>query len=103
MIAIIKTGGKQYAVSEGEILKIEKIEGEVDSDVMLGDVLLRSADSGSDCVIGAPMIEGATVTVKILEQGRGKKIAIIKYKPKVRYRRKTGHRQLFTKVQITKI
>lgn len=103
MIAVIKTGGKQYAVSEGEILKIEKIEGEVDASVKLDSVLLRSNDSGSDCTIGSPFIEGASVTAKILEQGRGEKINIIKYKPKVRYRRKNGHRQLFTKVQITLI
>lgn len=103
MIAVIKTGGKQYAVKEGDVLKIEKIEGEVNDEVVLGDVLLRGKEDGSSLEIGTPLVAGATLKASILEQGRGKKIMIIKYKPKVRYRRKNGHRQFFTKVKITKI
>lgn len=99
MIAVIKTGGKQYAVSEGDVLKIEKLPGEANEEVLF-DVLLRGDDSNLE--IGTPTVSGNVKGV-ILEQGRGKKITIIKYKPKVRYRRKNGHHQLFTKVQITKI
>ncbi len=103
MIAVIKTGGKQYAVKEGDVLKIEKIEGAVNESVTLGDVLLKGNDDGSALSIGTPLVSGAAVTAEIIEQGRGKKIAIIKYKPKVRYRRKTGHRQFFTKIKIASI
>ena len=103
MNAVIKTGGKQYAVKEGDVLTIEKIEGEVNDEVTLGEVLLRGNEDGSSLDIGAPFVNGASAKATIIEQGRGKKIAIIKYKPKVRYRRKTGHRQLFTKVKITTI
>lgn len=100
MIAVIKTGGKQYRVSEGDTLKIEKIIGEVNDVVTFDTVLLRGDDSRVD--IGTPTVTGS-VQATILEQGRGKKISVIKYKPKVRYRRKVGHHQLFTKVQITKV
>lgn len=103
MIAVIKTGGKQYTVKEGDVLKIEKIEGNVSDEITLGDILLRGNEDGSSLDIGAPLLAGMSAKATILEQGRGKKIAIIKYKPKVRYRRKNGHRQFFTKVQITKI
>ena len=103
MIAVIKTGGKQYAVKEGDVLTIEKIEGGVNDEVTLGDVLLRGSEDGTPLDIGTPLVSGASTKAVILEQGRGKKISIIKYKPKVRYRRKTGHRQLFTKIKITSI
>ncbi len=102
MFAIIKTGGKQYAVEEGRWFQTEKIEGEEGSKVEF-DALLVSDDEGKETKIGAPLVAGAKVTGKILEQGRAKKISVIKYKSKSRYRRNVGHRQPFTKVMIEKI
>ncbi|MDO8571352.1 MAG: 50S ribosomal protein L21 [bacterium] len=103
MIAVIKTGGKQYIVKEGDTLEIEKIEGGINDEVSFEEVLLQADEEGNSVVVGTPFIVGAKVVAKVLEQGRGKKITIIKYKPKVRYRRKRGHHQFYTKVQITKI
>ena len=103
MIAVIATGGKQYPVKEGDIIKIEKIPGEADGKVTFDTVLLTAEEDGSAVNVGTPEVIGAKVTGTILEQGRGKKIVVIKYKPKVRYRRKNGHRQPFTKVQINTI
>ena len=103
MIAVIKTGGKQYLVREGDILTIEKIDGGINDEVAFGDVLLRSDDDGGSLTFGTPIISDAKVTGKVMEQGRGEKITIIKFKPKVRYRRKRGHHQFYTKVQIIKI
>ncbi len=103
MFAVIQTGGKQYIVKQGDKLEIEKIEGEPTSEVTFDQVFLKSDEEGNDVTLGMPAIAGASVKATILEQGRGDKIDIIKYKPKVRYRRKNGHRQPFTKVQITSI
>ncbi len=103
MIAVIKTGGKQYLVKEGDTLKIEKIEGGINDEVTFGEVLLQADEEGQSVTLGTPIITGAKVVGNILEQGRGEKITIIKFKPKVRYRRKRGHHQFYTKVQITKI
>lgn len=103
MFAVIQTGGKQYIVKEGDKLEIEKIEGEPTTQVSFDTVLLKTDEEGNDLTLGLPAIEGASVKATILEQGRGDKIDIIKYKPKVRYRRKNGHRQPFTKVEITSI
>ncbi len=102
MFAVIKTGGKQYKVKEGQILKIEKITGRV-GDKIEFEVLLLADEDGKNVKVGKPLVEGAKVVAEILEQGRARKINIIKYKPKVRYRRKAGHRQLYTKVKIGKI
>jgi len=103
MFAVIKTGGKQYKVKEGDKLKVEKLEAEEGSIVDFDEVLLVSDENGEDLKIGAPRVEGAKVTAKVLEQGRAKKIDVIKYKRKIRYRKKYGHRQHFTEVQIEKI
>ncbi|MDP2656064.1 MAG: 50S ribosomal protein L21 [bacterium] len=103
MFAVIQTGGKQYIVKEGDKLKIEKIEGEPSNEITFDTVLLKTDEEGNDLVLGLPTIGDAQVKATIVEQGRGKKIDIIKYKPKVRYRRKNGHRQPFTTVQITSI
>ncbi|MEK7619134.1 MAG: 50S ribosomal protein L21 [Patescibacteria group bacterium] len=103
MIAVIKTGGKQYIVREGDTIKIEKIPGNVDTSFKFDTVLARSSENGDMVEIGTPTLENVAVKATVLEQGRGKKIAIIKYKPKVRYRRKTSHHQLFTKVKIDSI
>ena len=102
MIAVIKTGGKQYKVKEGEILKIEKIVGAAGDKVDF-EVLLLSDEEGKDVKVGKPLVSGAKVVAEILEQGRARKINVIKYKPKVRYRRKNGHRQMFTKIKIASV
>lgn len=103
MIAVIATGGKQYKVKEGLTLKLEKLEGEEQSVITFDRVLLLASEDGATVEVGTPVLEGAKVTATIVEQGRDKKITVIKYKPKVRYRRKNGHRQHFTKVKITAI
>ena len=103
IFAVIRTGGKQYIIKEGDLLTVEKLEGKEGDSVTFDDVLLVFDDSGEQMHIGTPIVQGITVVGSILEQGRGKKITVIKYKRKVRYRRKKGHRQHFTKVKITKI
>ena len=102
MFAVIITGGKQYQVTEGQELKVEKIELEEGKTFDL-DTLLIADDEATDVKIGTPTVKGAKVTVKVLEHGRAKKVSIIKYKPKTRYRRNVGHRQPFTKIKIEKI
>lgn len=102
MIAVIATGGKQYLVKEGEKIQIEKIKGEKGESVVFDKVLLVAAEDGSKLDVGAPHLT-TKVTGEILEQGRADKIEVVKYKAKVRYRKRVGHRQPFTKVQITKI
>jgi large subunit ribosomal protein L21 len=100
MYAIIATGGKQYRVSEGDVIFIEKIDAEVDSTVSF-DVLLVGNDG--EVKVGTPLVEGAKVEGKVLGQVRGEKIIVYKYKSKKNYHRKNGHRQPYTKVEITKI
>jgi large subunit ribosomal protein L21 len=102
MFAVIKTGGKQYLVREGQTLKVEKLEKEA-GDTIEFDAMLIAEAEGSDVKVGTPTVAGAKVSAEVLEQGRGKKISVIKYKPKVRYRRNVGHRQPFTAIKITKI
>ncbi|KKU55086.1 MAG: 50S ribosomal protein L21 [Candidatus Moranbacteria bacterium GW2011_GWE2_47_10] len=101
MLAIIKTGGKQYKVAEGDKIKIEKIEGEAGEKVTFSEVLFVGDEK--DVKIGAPLIEGAKVEATIVDQGRHKKVWGIKHKAKKRYKVKFGHRQLFTEVEINKI
>ena len=100
MYAIIKTGGKQYVVEEGKVISIEKLDAEKGAEVTFDEVLLVSGD---DVKIGQPNVAGAKVTGKVLDQGKERKIRIFKYKAKSNYRRRQGHRQPFTKVQIEKI
>lgn len=100
MYAIIATGGKQYRVSDGDVIYIEKIDAQVDSTVSF-DVLLMGNDG--DVKIGTPVVEGVKVEGKVVGQIRGEKIVVYKYKSKKNYRRKQGHRQPYTKVEITKI
>ena len=100
MYAIIATGGKQYRVSEGDVIYIEKIDAQVDSTVSF-DVLLMGNDG--DVKIGTPVVEGVKLEGKVVGQIRGEKIVVYKYKSKKNYRRKQGHRQPYTKVEITKI
>jgi len=100
--AVIKAGGKQYIVREGQELKIEKLESEVGATINF-DVLLVSDDEGTATQIGTPILSGAKVSATILEHDRADKVSVIKYKSKSRYRRNVGHRQPFTRVKIEKI
>ena len=100
MYAIIATGGKQYKVAEGDVIKVEKLDVEDGATVTFDQVLVVSNDGMK---IGNPTVEGATVTAKALKEGRSKKIIVYKYKPKKGYHKKQGHRQAYTKVQIEKI
>jgi large subunit ribosomal protein L21 len=101
MYAVVVTGGKQYKVSEGDVIFVEKLEAEVDSNVELTDVLAVGKEDG--LVIGKPVVEGAKVVAKVAQQGKAKKVIVFKYKRKKDYRRKQGHRQPFTKLVIEKI
>ena len=101
MHAIIVTGGKQYKVSEGETLFIEKLPNEA-GDTVTFDQVLAILD-GDNATIGAPTVAGATVEASVVKNGKGKKIRIFKYNPKKGYRKRQGHRQPYTKVEIKKI
>ena len=101
MYAVIETGGKQYKVNEGDIIFVEKL------DVAEGDTVVfdrvKAISTGDDFKVGAPVVEGATVTAKVISNGKGKKIYVIKYKAKKNEKKKIGHRQPYTKVQIVSI
>lgn len=101
--AVIKTGGKQYKVAEGDALSVEKLSGDKrqEASIVFEDVLLIAGDK--DIKVGKPTVAGAKVEAKILEDGKGKKKMVFRYHSKTRYRKKKGHRQPYTKVQITKI
>ena len=101
MKAIIVTGGKQYTVSEGDILFIEKLNAEAEETVKFDQVL--AVLDGENSKIGAPVVEGAAVEAKVIKNGKGKKLDIIKYKAKKGQKKHIGHRQPYTKVEITKI
>ena len=99
--AVIETGGKQYRVSEGDRITVERLAVEAGSDVTIDRVLLLGGDGSTR--IGTPVVEGASVTATVTEHNRGKKIEVFKYKAKKRYRRHTGHRQEQTRLTITGI
>ncbi len=101
MYAIIKTGGKQYLVREGDVIRVEKLNTEEGSVVTFDEVLAINDDESLK--VGTPALEGAKVEAKVIKHGKGKKIIVFKYKPKKNYRKKQGHRQPFTQVQISKI
>lgn len=101
MHAIIVTGGKQYKVTEGDVLYIEKLDAEAGSSITFDKVLAVLKEDGA--VFGAPTVEGASVTANVVKNGKGKKVLVFKYKPKKNYRRRQGHRQPYTKVEITKV
>ena len=101
MKAVIVTGGKQYTVAEGDVLFIEKLNAEAEATVKF-DTVLAVLD-GENTKIGAPVVEGAAVEAKVVKNGKGKKIDIIRYKAKKGEKKKQGHRQPYTKVEITKI
>lgn len=99
--AIIETGGKQYRVGEGDVVFVEKLEVEAGSEVTFDKVLAVVGDGNT--TFGTPTVEGAKVTAKVVKNGKGKKIHIFKYKPKKGYRKRQGHRQPYTQVQIESI
>lgn len=99
--AIIRTGGKQYRATPGEILRVEVLDGEVGATVEFGEVLLSS--NGETLQLGTPLVAGAKVTATIIEQGRAKKVLIFKKKRRKNYRRRRGHRQSVTTVRVTAI
>lgn len=103
MIAVIRTGGKQYKVKQGDTIRVEKLDAEAGKTFTFNEVLLVGAEDGKDLKIGTPLVAGATVTAMVLEQGRAKKIDVIKYKRKIRYRKKQGHRQAYTQLKIDTI
>ncbi|MCI5999893.1 MAG: 50S ribosomal protein L21 [Finegoldia magna] len=100
MFVIIKTGGKQYKVSEGDIIKVEKIEAKSGDKIEFDQVLMVAGD---DVKVGSPVVEGAKVQAEVLDQKKDKKIVIFKFKAKKNYRKKKGHRQPYTLVKIEKI
>ena len=101
MKAVIVTGGKQYTVSEGDVLFVEKLNAEADETVKFDQVL--AVVDGENSKIGTPVVEGAAVEAKLIKNGKGKKIVVFKYKAKKNEKSKMGHRQPYTKVEITKI
>ena len=101
MYAVVQTGGKQYKVKTGDILRVEKISGEIGTPVTFDNVLIYSDDDNT--IIGTPTVENAAVRGHIIEQDKSKKIIVFKYKRRKRYRRKQGHRQLYTAVKIDQI
>ena len=100
MYAVIKTGGKQYRVTEGQKLRVEKLAGTAGDKVTFGEVLLVSGDSPK---IGQPLVKGASVAAEITAQARGEKLIVFKFKRRKNFRRKIGHRQLYTELKITGI
>lgn len=100
MISVIETGGKQYLVKTGDTLKIEKIEAEVGTKIAFDRVFLTANDDGTDTKIGTPVVEGVKIEAEVLEQAKGKKIRVEKFKRKIRYHKVFGHRQYFTKIKI---
>ena len=101
MYAVIFCGGKQHKVSEGDVLSVELLDAQAGSDIELDKVLLVS--DGTNIKVGAPYIDGAKVTAKVLKNGKNKKIYVFKYKSKKNEKKKIGHRQPYTKLQITAI
>ena len=101
MQAIFVTGGKQYKVSEGDVIFVEKLNVEADATITFDNVLMLI--DGENTTIGTPSVAGATVTAKAVKNGKSKKVLVFKMKPKKNYRRRQGHRQPYTKIQIEKI
>jgi len=103
MYAIVETGGKQYRVKAGDTIAVERLSGEPGDTLDLGRVLLLAGNGDGETRVGSPGVAGAVVRAEVVEHARGEKIVIFRYKSKVRYRRKTGHRQSLTRVRITDI
>ena len=101
MYAVVKTGGKQYRVAEGDKLRVESLKAAEGDAIELGEVLMLS--NGDKVTVGTPIVEGAKVSAKVTAHGRGKKVEIIKFRRRKHYRRQAGHRQNYTEVEITGI
>jgi large subunit ribosomal protein L21 len=101
MYAVFKTGGKQYRASQGDRLRVEKLDADVGDSVEFDQILL--VGEGSDIQVGAPLVEGGKVEAKVTAQGRDKKVEVIKFKRRKNYKRQHGHRQHYTEVEITSI
>ena len=101
MFAVFESGGKQHRVVEGEVVRLERLDGEPGDTIVFDRVLMIA--EGDEVAIGEPLVEGGQVTGEVVEQGRGKKIRVIKFKRRKNYLRKKGHRQAFTDVKITAI
>jgi large subunit ribosomal protein L21 len=101
MYAVVKTGGKQYRVSPGDTIEVEKLPHEVGASIELDQVLL--VVNGSKTQIGRPLVEGAKVKATVTRQARGRKVIVFKYRPSKRYRRKKGHRQNYTRLRVDEI
>ncbi|OFZ98028.1 MAG: 50S ribosomal protein L21 [Betaproteobacteria bacterium RIFCSPLOWO2_02_FULL_62_17] len=101
MYAVIKTGGKQYRVADGEKLKVEKLLADVDSELVIDQVL--AVGNGDDIKLGSPLLAGASVKAKILSHGRAEKVTIFKLRRRKHYKKHQGHRQSYTEIQITSI
>ena len=101
MFAVLSAGGKQYKVSQGDLIEVEKLEGNTGDTVTLDQVLMIG--EGENIEVGSPYVSGCKVTGEVVEQGKGAKIIVFKKKRRKNYRRKNGHRQLFTQLKITEI
>ena len=101
MYAIMETGGKQFRVQQGDVLRIEKLDVEIGETVEVSKVLALGHDSGF--IVGQPYVKGAKVLLKVMEQGKGDKVLVFKYKPKKKYRKLRGHRQPYSKVVVDEI
>ncbi|MBK1734496.1 50S ribosomal protein L21 [Halorhodospira abdelmalekii] len=101
MYAVIRSGGKQYRVAEGEVVRVEKLPAQVGERIELDDVLM--VGQGGDVKVGTPRVDGATVQAEVVDQGRGRKIEVVKFKRRKNYRRHHGHRQHYTDIKITGI
>lgn len=101
MYAVFQNGGKQHRVSEGQIVRLEKLEVETGTEIIFDKILMVA--NGEDIQVGAPFVEGATIKAEIVEHGRGDKIKIVKFRRRKHYRKQQGHRQWFTDVKITAI
>lgn len=101
MFAIVKTGGKQYRVAEGDVMKVEKLDGEAGGTIKFDEILMVGGEKG--VTVGAPLVKGASVEAEILDQIKGDKVTVFKKKRRHNYRRKKGHRQLITVLRVTKI
>ncbi len=101
MFAVVKTGGKQYKVTKGEVIKVEKLDADVGSEIDIPEVLM--VINGDDVKVGNPIVENAAVRAKVIEQGKDKKVIVFKKKRRKGYKKKRGHRQLFTTLEIQDI
>ncbi len=101
MYAVVETGGRQYKVTKGEVIDVERLKASPGQTIELDRVLLVSRDD--EVTVGKPTVPGAKVVAKVLGEEKGEKVVVFKYKPKTRYRRKTGHRQIYTRLSIEDI